>query len=242
MFENKTALRLAAVLAGFGLAGTSQAAFQDPATAAWGGWTRGDAGTVYAGWNIFTDDADPGIVDTSPDVPASTLIGGGTTGGPAVGSIGTGPFRVTEAGTPGTFLTSGGNIYNPSFATAFTVEVGGVAESGPVRLALQVRTQGDELDYGAVTVNGTAFDTRTELERAALGGFGGAMVDSLFVWTLAAGSNLYSFEFGAASSSLSLDALTVDVAPVPLPAPVLLLGSALAGLAAMRRRAVGVAA
>lgn len=242
MFDNKPALRLAAVLAGLGLAGTSQAAFQDPATAAWGGWTRGDAGTVYAGWNFFTDDADPGIVDTSPDVPASTLIGGGTTAGPVLGSIGSGPFRVTEAGTPGTFLTSGGNIYNPSLATAFSVEVGGGAEPGPVRLALQLRTQGGELDYGAVMLNGAAFDSRTELARTALGGFGGAMVDSLFVWTFAAGSSLYAFEFGAASSSLSLDALTVDVAPVPVPAPVLLLGSALAGLAAVRRRAAGAAA
>jgi hypothetical protein len=236
MNMSKKNLGLALALTG-AVAGPCQAAFEDPATATWGGWTRGASGTLYAGWNVFTDDADPGIVDTTPDVLASTLIGGGTTAGPAVAAIGAGPFRVTEAGTPGTFLTSGGNIYNPSFATAFTVDIGGTPVSSPVRVALQVRTQGSELDYAGVTLNGLAAAATTELARSALGGFGGALVDTLFVWTLTAGVDLYSLNFAAAESSVSLDALTVDVAPVPLPLPAVLLGSAVAGLASLRRRA-----
>lgn len=239
MNMSKMNLGLALALTG-AVAGPCQAAFEDPATATWGGWTRGASGTRYAGWNVFTNDANPGIVDTTPDVLASTLIGGGTTAGPAVASVGDGPFRVTEAGTPGTFLTSGGNIYNPSFATAFTVDIGGAATSGPVRVALQVRTQGSELDYPGVTLNGLSAATTTELARSALGGFGGALVDTLFVWTLAAGVELYTLNFAAAESSMSLDALTVDVAPVPLPLPAVLLGSAVAGLAGLRRRAPGV--
>lgn len=234
MSISKHSLALALALAG--VTGTSQAAFLDPATAAWGGWTRGAPGTLYAGWNVFTDDANPGIVDNTPDVLASTLIGGGTTAGPNLASIGPGPFSVTEAGTPGTFLTGGGNIYNFGNATAFTVELGGETLASPMRVALQVRTQGTELDYDNVQVNGTLAASRTELARAALGGFGGAIVDTLFIWTLAAGVDRYTFTLDAAGSSLSLDALTVDVAPVPLPMPVLLLGSAVAGLATLRRR------
>lgn len=239
MNMTKKILGPALALAGV-VAGPCQAAFEDPAIARWGGWTRGASGTLYAGWNVFTDDADPGLVDTTPDVLASTLIGGGTTAGPAAAAIGDGPFRVTEAGTPGTFLTSGGNIYNPSFATAFTVTIGGAPANSPVRVALQVRTQGSELDYAGVTLNGLSAATTTELARSALGGFGGALVDTLFVWTLAAGVDLYAINFAAAESSVSLDALTVDVAPVPLPLPAVLLGSAVAGLAGLRRGAPGV--
>lgn len=240
---NKIRTRISAALAllGIATAGNSQAAFQDPSVAPWGGWTRGDPGTLYAGWNVFSDEADPGIVDRTPDVLASFLIGGGTAAGPAVAAIGPGPFTTTEAGTFGTFVTGGGNIYNFALATAFTVEIGASAAATPMRLALQVRTQGTELAYGNVRVNGELADSRDELGRSSLGGFGGALVDSLFVWTLDGGADRYAFTFEAAGSSLSLDALTVDIAPVPLPMSVWLLGSAVAGLAAVRRRPDAVA-
>ncbi|HMM77454.1 MAG TPA: hypothetical protein PJ986_17255 [Gammaproteobacteria bacterium] len=241
MNETKKKMGCVLAVAGLALAMESQAAFQDPATSAWGGWTRGDVGSFYAGWDLSTDVADPGVIDNSPDLLASTLIGGGTTAGPAVASIGAGPFRVAEQPVSGAFIISSGNIYNPTAATSFVVDVGGAASAGPVRVALQVRTLGNELDYAGVRVNGVLAAAYTELGREPFPGPGGSTVDSLFVWTLAAGADLYSFTFNAAQSSMSLDALTVDVAPVPLPAPIVLLGSAVAGLAAWRRHLPGAA-
>jgi len=236
MLRTRRKFGAALAMLGIAAAGSSQAAFQDPSVAPWGGWTRGDPGSIYAGWNVFGDEAEPGIVDLTPDVLASTLIGGGTTAAPALVAIGADSFKVSEAGTVGTFVTSGGNIYNPSFATAFTVDIGAPATATPVRVALQVRIQGSELAYGNVRVNGELADSRDELARSALGGFGGAQVDTLFVWTLDSGVSHYVFTFEAAASSVSLDALTVDIAPVPLPISAWLLGSAVAGLSAMRRR------
>ncbi len=204
------------------MAGQAQAAFEDPASAAWGGWSRGDAGTVYQHWDVFSDDdtVTPNIQDSTPDI----------------GNIGPGGAELRET-TGAPFLTGGGNIYSPTAMTAFEVDIDGFGDTGlPVRVALQTRILGTEIDYGAVLLNGIGFDSRTELGRVALGGFGGSQVDTLFLWTLPAGSTVFSFAFQSDGSSMSLDQLAVDVAPVPLPLPVLLFGSGLAGLALRARR------
>lgn len=212
---------------------SAEAAFVDPQSSPWGGWSRSDAGAAYAGWNFFADETAPGgvITDSTPDLSANTLLGGGAGSGPNLASIGFSAAQVTET-TGGAFVTGGGNIYSPSVATDFDITLNlSNALAGPVRVALQTRTLGSELDYAGVRVNGVAADAITELERITLGGFGGDQVDTLFVWTLAAGVSSLAFDVTAAESSVSFDALTVDVAPVPLPAAAWLLGCALVPLA-----------
>ncbi len=230
---NLTALALALT------AGNAAAAFQDPATATWGGWTRGTPGTLYAGWNFFADETPRGgiIVDTTPDVAANSLIGGATTpGGPTFTQFGDSTFRVTET-SGGSFVTGGGNIYSVVLANRFTLEF---QNNGalPFQVALQTRTLGTELDPASILLNGVAPDHRQELSRLALGGFGGDQIDNLFIWRLAAGRDL-TLAFAAPASHMSLDALTLDAAPVPVPAAVWLLGSALSAMtfAARRREA-----
>jgi hypothetical protein len=217
-------------------AGNATAAFQDPSTATWGGWTRGTSGTLYAGWNVFADETPAGgiIVDSTPDVPANTLIGGATTpGGPTFTSFGDSSFTVTEL-SGASFVTGGGNIYSVAAANSFTLAFQNRGEL-PFRVALQTRTLGTALDPASILLNGVAPDARQELGRVTLGGFGGTQLDNLFVWNVASGRDL-TLAFAAAASHMSLDALTLDAAPVPVPAAVWLLGSALLGLGSRARR------
>lgn len=218
-------------------ASNAMAALQDPSSATtWGGWSRGTAGTLYAGWNVFSDETPPGgiIVDSTPELAANVLIGGATTpGGPTFGRFGDSDFRVTET-SGGSFVTGGGNIYSLSVASRFTLDFQNRGDL-PLTVALQTRTQGTELDPASILLNGVAPDRHSELARLSLGGFGGAQVDNLFVWNWVTGRDL-TLAFAAASSHLSMDALTLDAAPVPLPAAVWLLGSAIAGMSAVSRR------
>jgi len=217
-------------------ASNAPAAFQNPSGATWGGWSRGSAGTLYAGWNVFSDETPRGgiIVDSTPELPANVLIGGATTAdGPTFTRFGDSDFRVTET-SGDSFVTGGGNIYSVSLANRFTLEFQNRGAQ-PLLVALQTRTQGTEFDPASILLNGIAPDRRTELGRVPLGGFGGAEVDNLFVWNLIAGRDL-TLAFAAGASHLSLDALTLDAAPVPLPAGVWLLGSAIAGMSAVARR------
>jgi hypothetical protein len=192
-----------------------------------GSWVDLSAGTIHAEWNVFTDDADAMfIVDNTPEVAA----------------FGPGLMR-TKENTAGAFLTSGGNIYSPSVATDFTVTLGGYVPTvaGTRVVALRTATLGSELDYASMLLNGVA-GTRTETFRENItGGFGGAEVESLWLWTLTDAAS-YVFDFNAASSSVSMDQIAAYVGPVnavPEPGTWALMagGLALVGVWRMRRNA-----
>lgn len=231
---------LAALLAASGIARADQATGpdpyasgfgfdqpNDPGASAWGGWSRGALGTIWAEWDQFT-------ISPNPQ-------------GPGVGSSGT--SSATLGWNPGTFVAGSGNLYNFGGVEIFTVNLDGAAgpASGPVMVALQTETWGTPLGFDSlgaalptVTLNGVQWDTKTitHQDPAFASVFGEVLLEHLlFTWILDAPAASYSFVLQG-GPHLSLTQLAVDVgpAPVPLPAAAWLLGSALVGVAGIARR------
>lgn len=185
------------------------------ASAAGGQWdsTLPASTTTLAEWNVINTYP----TDSTPDV-----AGAGT---------------LTE--TTGTaFLTSGGNVYSFSAATAFTVSTAALG-AGSWDVYLRVGGLGNPV-LDTATLNG-ASATRSIVFSENLGGtFGGAEEESLWKWTLTGGSTL-NFAFGASSSSLSLDqvgvyAVTSSTTAVPEPGTWALMGAGLGMVGFIGRR------
>lgn len=196
-------------------------AFQDPATAAWGGWSRGDASTSYVHWAHIDS-----LSDESPDA----------------GNLGT-SFAGLYANNGGAFLTgggAGGNVYSFSDTPDFSVEFEtDYAAPSTVTVALQLKILGTDLDSSQVTLGGMAWDSTETLFSGSAGGpFGGASKEYLFVWENVSGDTDYYLDFTATGSSMSLDEVSVDIAPsaVPLPAAAWMFLTALSGLSIVRRK------
>lgn len=114
--------------------------------------------------------------------------------------------------SPNGLLTSGGNIYNFTDASAFTL-----TNTTPFTcstVVLQTRTAGTELDYSSVVLNYSDINGahsiaplfRYELDRSS-------GVSSLWQWDLTGlDVSSYSISFQAAGSSMSLDSMTLDTA------------------------------
>lgn len=208
-------------------------AFQDPGTAAWGGWDRGDAGTIYTHWAVI----DQLPFDGSPDISNSGSAAAGL-----------------QTNNPGGFITGGGlggNIYSFSDTPDFTAYTApSVSLTGPVTVAMQIKVLGTDLDTDSVTLGigglATAATSITTLFQGDAGGaFGGLDKEYLFTWDLASEElGGYIFDFNATGSSMSLDELAFDIGPgsitppaaVPVPAAIWLFGSALFGLVGTRRK------
>lgn len=185
-------------------------------------WSLADPDSAYAEWNVF--DSYPS--DASPDV----------------GSFGLGSASVTE-NTGAAFLTGGGNIYSFSAATDFTVDLAGISMGGggSRSVALHFETLGTSLDPASVTltVGGTTYlpDISSLLYSQALGGFGGAEEERVFIWN-SVPDGPYTFDFNASGSSMSLSRFAEYASPAAAPEPheLVLLGLSLAGLSLARRR------
>lgn len=182
------------------------------------------AGSHYAEWNFFNDTIPGGnIQDNTPEV---SHIGGGS-------------YQVAET-TGSAFLTSGGNIYSPSSPTAFTLDANSLG-SGTSNVFLRVATVGAfDTTLGqsltGFTLNGLTGAYSELFNETITGGFGGNEVEGLISWLGVTHTGSLNIAFNAIGSSVSLDQLSLDVAAVPLPAAVYLMGSGLAGIAAMARR------
>ena len=204
-------------------------------------WVRpsSDAGataslTTYQEWNSFTSPAGP----NDPDV-AEVNPNAGT---------GPNPSKANLYDTSGaSFVPGSGNIYSPSAATLLDADVPsfGLGATHTTAVLFQVRTLGSELDYDSVRLtynDGTANRTitydgdREELARAALGGFGGSQVDSLFRFEVPFSPATFKIEFDAAGSSMSTDRVAVDTFTAAVPEPASLGVAAAAGLLLVRRR------
>jgi hypothetical protein len=203
--------------------------FDLPNEAAWGGWNRGDAGTLYAEWDNFSD--------------ASYGSGSDRTAAPTAGSSGTSDAYLSW--NAGTFSAGSGNLYSFSVAESFQAHLIGSTGPGPLRIALQTEEWGTPIDTASVLLNGTAptFSSVTYSEPAYPSSFGEvALTQRLFYWDLASAPASFLLAFSSAESSLSLAQVAVDVGPVaavPVPAAIWLMGSALAGMGMVGRRGRG---
>jgi hypothetical protein len=226
--------------------------FDRPHEAAWGGWTRGAVGTLWAEWDSHVDSSH-GTASDRTSAPgfrgAGTLEGGifrDTTG--TIGSANvTNPHLSWSAGT---FVAGSGNLYSFTQPQSFTVRVTGEVGAAPAtRAVLQVETWGNPLE-GFPTLNGIAATERlVTYSRADYpSSFGAVLLEQLrFVWdlpqtALPSSADTYTFNFGRSTPHLSLAQVAVDIAPVPVPPALALLGSALAGLGVIGRRKAEVKA
>ncbi|MGH7214122.1 MAG: PEP-CTERM sorting domain-containing protein [Tepidisphaeraceae bacterium] len=190
------------------------------------GWSRNDANSTYQEWNTFSDEQ--GSPGNAPDVGSFNPNGAAN-------------LQQTESGA---FLTSGGNIYSPTVATKFVVDVPDydLADADSSVVVAQFRTLGTEPAYDGITLTpdgGTAISPTStqELDRVALGGFGGTQVDYLARWVVPGNADGYTLNFAASESSMSLDRIAIDTfATVPEPAS--LASIAVAGGLLLRRRTV----
>jgi len=178
---------------------------------------RGSAGSSVAGWERFTVATDNGV-GNSPDIVGSNAAA-----------------KLVQR-DPNAFVTSTGNIYNMAGKSVFEVSY---SNAGPVgRVVFQTRSFGTELDYGSVKLTYGSVSiaaARTELDRLLVGEPGtpgsGAFVSSKWEWDLSgSGATTFKLGFDAASDSLSFDSATLDIATVPEPTTVVLVGVGLAGL------------
>ena len=181
-----------------GMPGLAPAQFLVPAG-------RGGANTEHAKWDVFTNARlGPNVPDVARDLPTDDA-------------------RLTCT-TSNAFLTSGGNIYSFSGATAFQIVD---STNYAVRsIFLQVKTVGTALNLGSVRLVGEdlsgevfeAFPVRTfELAREDFENeFGGGdILGRAFQWDLSGrpvGPGGYTILFAAASSSMSLDVVSLDTA------------------------------
>lgn len=186
-----------------------------------GAWVRGDAGSLYAEWDVFN-----AVTDSSPDI----------------GSDNTLSAQVAETG--GSSFISGGNIYAFGFGQ-WSINLAGDS-SGPIvgdnaTVYLQVFSRGSALNAASVNLGGHAATTSQLVSSIALGGFGGNEDTWLFSWTVPSVGD-WSLNFAASAEHMSLAAVAVDIksviaAPaVPVPAAAWLFGSGVAGLASIAKR------
>jgi hypothetical protein len=202
--------------------------FDTPDQAGWG-WSRGDAGTIYAEWEDFTGQSS----GMAPDI----------------GISGTSSANLTW--NPGTFAASTGNLYNFGAVQIFGITIDGNdgPAAGPITVGLQVEAWGNNVGYdntgnaipGSILLNGISPDTRTVayFDPDFNSSFGPVeLFQNLFTWTIDAPADDYLFQM-AGGPHLSFSQVAVDIgtpAAVPLPAAAWLFGSAALGLIGIGRR------
>ncbi|MCL4742390.1 MAG: hypothetical protein KJZ54_09325 [Phycisphaerales bacterium] len=174
------------------LASTAHAQFIEPDGY---GWSRGDDDSAWFEWDVFTSATGGNLPDVG-QFP-STLPDGWTT-----------PDVYDTSGLA--IITSSGNFYSFVGPIALDVVVPNYGYGGgSTTLILQIRTQGNELDYGSVNVWGVLPEEHVELTRQSLGEFGW-LVDSLFRFELEGNESVYVVSFAAADAHAAIDRIAVD--------------------------------
>lgn len=181
--------------------------FDRPEEADWGGWTRGVDGTLYAEWDVFSDRSHGGANDRGA--------------APDLGSFGTSSAWI--GWNNGTFVSGTGNLYSFTVPQLFSVELAGAVPAGPLRVVLQVETQGQLLDYDSFALNNAAAaETRQTYRDPTFPSPLGAtdLVHRIFIWNLDAPPVGFVFRFASKQPHVSLTQAAVDIGPVAAANPV----------------------
>lgn len=186
------------------------------------GLTVNNSGTIKGVTGILVEDGtnDPANTMTQTIANRGSLVG---TGGTAVYLAGGNDvFKMDGAGSLiGDVLMGDGDDSVTLGGTEFSVSAGSVFDGGEGVDLLELYDLIPE-DFAGLSLNGAQFSFDF------VNGSTGEDMSLSFL-------NFENFKIDG--TLFSFDELAAAVAPVPLPAPVLLLGAALAGLAGMRRRA-----
>jgi hypothetical protein len=193
--------------------------------------------TTYQGWDVFSSATlanapnaavVPNQVDADPQNPNGTA-------------------QLTQL-IPGAFATGGGNIYNPTGPTAFSLTVPGFAHASgfSTNFLLQVRAATGDFDVSSFTVNGLPLSGLSNFNHQVInttfypaGQGPTAAIDHTFEFSLPTALALNTITFGSTvGGGLSFDKLSVDTIVTPVPEPGVigtLVGLGLVGMGIRRR-------
>jgi len=173
--------------------------FDQPQEAEWGGWNREAAGALYAEWDVFKDSSHGGADDR--------------TAAPDLGKAG-----VTSAWlgwNAGTFISSTMNLYSFSVPEIIRVNMAGPAAAGPIRVALQVESQGDgSLDAKYLRLNGLGPAVVSQTFKGAYPSSMGpaGLVHQLVLWDFAQAPESIEIDFTAPMHT-TIRQVAVDIGP-----------------------------
>jgi hypothetical protein len=179
-------------------------------------WSRTAAYSTYQAWDIFGDPAPTGTnAPNSPDSPFGSVVDAAPHNPNGVANV------LDTSGQ--SFITGGGNIYSFSAPThiKLTSPEYNLGSNYVTTVLFQTRTQGSVLIYSGsdgfrlTYANGSGAHTVTpvsaaELNRQALGGFGGALVDYAVLFQVPGSPSLLTINVDAAESSVSFDRASID--------------------------------
>jgi hypothetical protein len=173
--------------------------FDLPQEGSWGGWQRGDAGTLYAEWDIFND-ASHGAKDdrtASPDLGKS------------------GVSSAWLGWNAGTFISSTMNLYSFSVPEIVRVNISGTTSAGPTRVALQVESQGDgSLDAKYLRLNGQGPAVVAQTFKGTYPSSMGPaeLVHQIALWDFPQAPDKYEIDFTAPQHT-TIRQVAVDIGP-----------------------------
>ncbi|MGD7036088.1 Kelch repeat-containing protein [Methylotuvimicrobium buryatense] len=176
--------------------------FDAPHAASWGGWARGDAGTLYAEWDTFIDASYGTATDrtAAPDVGEANVS------------------DAFAAWSAGTFVAGSGNLYSFSVPQNYNFSVTGNVGMGQVRAVLQFEASGIQMNYDSIKLNNLAptFTEKTFYDDAFPSSMGPTdLVHYLAIWDLPAEPVTYNFSFNSPPHQ-SLTQVAIDIAAASL--------------------------
>jgi len=214
----------------------------------WGGWTRGDAGTIYAEWDSFVD-ANDGATNFTSAADAGTF------------GLSSPPGMTWNASQGAWMVSPFNNLVNfmePGLTLTTSLQGAGAASSGPVTVVLQIE------HWNVGTPKADGFTVNGLLPTAIINTYDSAIYNGganaaghmmppgqiamrtwQYVWELASAptDNLYNFNLQLTTWT-AVAQIAIDIAPVPEPETyaMFLAGLGLMGAIARRRRPGGMAA